>query len=454
MRMAQSLDTIAAIATPTGSSALAIIRVSGPEALPLAKLFLDENPKPRFATYHDYKDKTGVTVDDVVFTFYPEKNSATGEHVLEISCHGNPYITQRILSDLLERECRLAEPGEFTRRSFLNGKIDLSQAEAVMDIISARSERALAAANRQLRGGLARHMKPLVDELVMAIATVEAYIDFPEEDLPQEDKQRIKNYISAVLEGSVQLLATQRYGDLLRDGMRTVIVGEPNAGKSSLLNRLIGKDRAIVSPQAGTTRDFLEERIIVGPHCLRLVDTAGLNINPDPIEKLGIDKTIECIESSDIILFVIDATKPAPKIDSRIINYISKDTTLVVYNKTDLLETALPAPAINKDISSVLVSAHTGKGIDSLKAWIVSKADSMQPASQEDAVFINARHAHALSQAQSCLRDALTKLTTNSPTELLASDLRGALSALGEISGHIDNEQILDRLFASFCIGK
>ena len=452
--MAQSFDTIAALATPSGSGALAIVRISGPGALVLAEIFQAEEPRPRLAKYADYKDKTGITVDDVIFTYYPEKHSSTGEHVLEISCHGNPYITQRILSDLLERGCRLAEPGEFTRRSFLNGRIDLSQAEAVMDLISARSERALAAANRQLRGGLALHMKPIINELISAVATVEAYIDFPEEDLPEEDKNKIKGYINRVLDGSIQLLATQRYGDLLRDGIRTVIIGEPNAGKSSLLNRLIGRDRAIVSPQAGTTRDFLEERIIIGPHCIRLVDTAGLNINPDPIEKLGIDKTVECIQSADIILLVVDSTKKAPVTDSRITEHITSSNTLTVLNKSDLLTVSTPTALIPNQINTVLISAYNGTGVDLLKEWIIKKADSLKPASEEDAVFINARHAHALSQAQTCLREGLVKLDKNAPTELLASDLRSALNFLGDISGHIDNEQILDRLFASFCIGK
>jgi tRNA modification GTPase len=250
------------------------------------------------------------------------------------------------------------------------------------------------------------------------------------------------------------LLATQRYGDLLRDGIRTVIIGEPNAGKSSLLNRLIGRDRAIVSPQAGTTRDFLEERIIIGPHCIRLVDTAGLNINPDPIEKLGIDKTVECIQSADIILLVVDSTKKAPVTDSRITEHITSSNTLTVLNKSDLLTVSTPTALIPNQINTVLISAYNGTGVDLLKEWIIKKADSLKPASEEDAVFINARHAHALSQAQTCLREGLVKLDTNAPTELLASDLRSALNFLGEISGHIDNEQILDRLFASFCIGK
>jgi tRNA modification GTPase len=396
-------------------------------------------------------------VDDVLFTFFPEPRSATGEHVLEISCHGNPFIAQRLLEDLFARGCRPAGPGEFTRRAFLNGKIDLSQAEAVMDLISARSERALAAAHRQLRGSLGRHLAPLLEELVAAIATVEAYIDFPEEDLPAENREALRNAMGSVRTGARQLLATRRYGDLLRDGIRTVIVGEANAGKSSLLNRLVGKERAIVSPEPGTTRDFIEERAVVGAHCLRFIDTAGLNPAPGPVERLGIAKTLECVGEADIVILVLDATRPTPPVDPRIAERLGAERTIVALNKIDLL----PGPGVTgavanvpPGLASVPVSALSGAGIDAIKGELVRMADGFQPGRDEDAVAINARHARALAAADDCLGQALEKLAVNSPAELLASDMRGALDALGEISGKIDNERVLDRLFSAFCIGK
>ncbi len=326
-----------------------------------------------------------------------------------------------------------------------------------MDLISARSERALAAAHRQLRGSLGRHLAPLVSDLMASVATVEAYIDFPEEDLPGENREALRNTIASVRTGARQLLATRHYGDLLRDGIRTVIVGEPNAGKSSLLNRLLGKDRAIVSPEPGTTRDFIEERAIVGPHCLRLIDTAGLNPLPGAVERLGIEKARGCIDEADIIILVLDATRPTPPADPAVAGRLTAERTIVALNKIDLLPgsggTGGDAKA-PQGLAMVRVSALSGAGIDALKAELVRRADGFQPGSGEDAVAINARHAHALATADECLGQALEKLAVNAPPELLASDLRSALNGLGEISGKIDNEQVLDRLFSAFCIGK
>jgi len=283
-------ETIAALGTPAGTGALAVIRLSGPDCLALCRNIFGRSPTPRVATRGYFRDQNGRIVDDVLFTYFAGPKSYTGEDVLEITAHGNPYIAQRILEDLAGRGARPAEPGEFTRRAFLNGKLDLTQAEAVMDLISARSERALVAAQKQLRGALSREMDGLSRALITALAKIEAYIDFPEEDLPPENRAEVLASVEKILAGTSRLLATQHYGELLRDGVAVAIVGEPNAGKSSLLNRLVGRERAIVSEKPGTTRDFLEERLMVGPHLFRLIDTAGLNENPGEIERLGIQK--------------------------------------------------------------------------------------------------------------------------------------------------------------------
>lgn len=451
--MSRYLDTIAALATPVGTSAIALVRVSGPASAQLVTDIFGEAPAPRLARHADYRDRQGLVLDDVLFTFFAGPASYTGEDSLEISCHGNPYIAQRLVEDLLSRGCRSAEPGEFTQRAFLQGKIDLAQAEAVMDLIHARSERALAAANRQLRGALGQQMTELIDELLIALARVEAYIDFPDEDLPPEDRKIVENQIANVLRGTDRLLATRHYGEVLRHGIKTVIIGEPNAGKSSLLNRLVGKERAIVSPEPGTTRDFIEEVINLGPHCFRLIDTAGLNPKPGAIEELGIGKTYEIAAEADFFLVVLDATSPTPLFDIRLSSLFSPDRIIVVVNKID--QPGSPATLeFLPHARSVAVSAKTGLGLEDLRSALIGLADGLAPDTGDDAVAINARHAHALNQAKGDLASAQLKLGENAASELVASDLRGALAALGEISGRVDNERMLDALFANFCIGK
>jgi tRNA modification GTPase len=453
--MARHTDTIAAPATPAGAAALAIIRISGPDTKRIAGGIFGSAPPPRVATHGDYADAGGSVVDDVVATLFEGPRSYTGEDTLEISCHGSPFIARKILADLLARGCRPAEPGEFTKRAFLNGRMDLSQAEAVMDLISARSERALEAARQVLRGALGRHLAGLVDGIVAALATVEAHIDFPDEDLPAEDRGRLEGRISAVLEGTRLLLATERTGALLREGIRTVILGEPNAGKSSLLNRIVGSERAIVSPEPGTTRDFIEERVSVGAHGLRLVDTAGLNADARGIERLGIEKTLDSAARADLFLLVLDATRPTPPLPAALSGRIIPSNTLVVLNKTDLLGDRAPRAAVPPaGFPVAAVSALTGDGLGPLLAAIARLAEGLQTTVGEERIAINVRHAHYLALAHACLEDALSKVRSGGPAELLASDLRGALGAFGEIAGKVDNERMLDQLFASFCIGK
>jgi tRNA modification GTPase len=456
--MASSADTIAALATPVGTSALALLRASGPRCAALVtEIFGGAAPLPRQAVHGDYRSRTGALVDDVVFTFFSSPRSYTGEDLLEICAHGNPFIAQTLLEDLCARGCRPAEPGEFTKRAFLNGRMDLSQAEAVADLIAARSERALAAANLQLRGALGRRMQDLIDRLVDLLARVEAFIDFPEEDLPPEDRTKLAAGLAGLQADVGRLLATDRYGQILRAGVKTVILGEPNAGKSSLLNRLLGRERALVSAEPGTTRDYLEEPVALGPHCIRLIDTAGLNPSPTPLESRGMAQTLARAAEADLILLVLDAARPAPPLPPEVAARLTPATALVVVNKTDLLDPAnddATPPFSHLRLPSVRVSATTGAGIDELIAAIIRHAESFRQDRGDDLVAINARHATALRQATEHLRIATESLASNAPTEFLASDLRAVLNAFGEIAGRIDNECVLDRIFASFCIGK
>lgn len=446
-------DTIAALATPVGTSAIAVIRASGPDTADLTRSIFGTTPPPRLVTRADYRDSAGILVDDVLVTFFQGPRSYTGDDSLEVSCHGNPFIAQRILEDLFARGCRPAQPGEFTQRAFLNGQMDLTQAEAVMDMIHARGERALTAANQQLRGSLGRHMKRLTDLLLGILAHIEAYIDFPEEDLPPEDRELVANDLQKLSGLTNNLLVTSHYGEILRDGIKTVIVGAPNAGKSSLLNRLVGKERALVSPEPGTTRDFIEERILLGNNLLRLIDTAGLNPKPSPLEYLGIEKTLERVAEADLFLIVIDGSQVEGKIPEELRPYLNGRNSIIVLNKNDLHDFIHPLSfEINAPIISI--SAMTGDGITSLIAALERYSEVFRRDLGDEVIAINARHAQALAQAQKYIATAQTKLIEGDSLELLASDLRATLSSFGEISGKVDSEEMLDVLFGTFCIGK
>jgi len=446
-------DMIAALATPQGESALALVRVSGPGTRVLAENLVGSPTPPRQVVHGDYSTLGGSLLDDVVYTFFQGPASFTGEDSLEISCHGSPYIVERMLEDLMERGCRSADPGEFSRRAFMGGRMDLSQAEAVMDLIRARSDRALEAAHRQLRGALGREINRLADALIEVVAGVEAHIDFPEDDLPSEDRQRSREAVSRVADEAGRLLATGRYGSLIRDGVRVVLVGEPNAGKSSLLNQLIGYDRVLVAAEPGTTRDFIEARVNLGAHSIRYLDTAGLRSSGDEVEKAGMAKTLEQVVDADILLLVLDATRPSPTLPSVVLSRAENGPSIVVWNKMDLAAPGRIDGVMGK-LESLPVSARTGEGTARLQAILLDRIEADRIEIGNEVIAISARHEHALKAMRSCLESTESKLAKDVDLELIASDLRGAIDALGQITGRIDNEAVLDRLFASFCIGK
>ncbi len=445
-------DNIAALATPVGTAAIALLRASGAKVRELLTKIFGAVPTARMAMHADYRDSDGILLDDVVYTYFAGPNSYTGEDSMEISCHGNPYIAQRILEDLFRRGCRGAEAGEFTKRAFLNGRLDLSQAEAVMDLIHARSERALTAANQQLRGSLGRHLEGLIARLIKILAQIEAYIDFPEEDLPPENKNAIRAELEALCGEVRRLIATNHYSGILRDGLKTVIVGAPNAGKSSLLNRLVGRERALVSPEPGTTRDYLEERILLGPHLLRLIDTAGLNSKPTSLEGRGIQKTIEQVGAADFFLWVIDSTLPLPILPEAVAKMMTFSNTVAILNKSDLPEAQAEIGGIG--FQCVKMSALTGDGVGALGDTVIEMTDSFRAVIGVEVIAINARHTQAVGHALASIITARDSLEAGNSIELMASDLRVALEAFGEVSGRIDHEKILDELFSSFCIGK
>lgn len=448
-------DTIIALATPKGESAIAMLRLSGNQCISVAQaVFCRTTPlPPRRAQLATYRTHTGEMLDQVLYTYFAEGASYSGESMLEIACHGNPLIVQRILEDCLTRGCRMAEPGEFTRRAFMAGKMDLTQAEAVAEVIAARSERALAAAQKRLDGALGQRIHEFCDQILRILAELEAYIDFPEEDIPDETSEGPLRALTRLIRDLRALESTGRYHDLLNEGVKTIIVGPPNAGKSSLLNALFGDDRVLVSEEAGTTRDFITERIFLGNTCIHLMDTAGLREAENPIERAGVAKTLEKMRQADFFLYVIDASAPTPTLPAGSLELFHVEQTLVVENKCDL-PTARTHPDLLPDCPRVRISAKNNEGLDALKnIWRTTLEKGLRLPSADD-LLVSARHASALRVAADALEAALDKLRDSEHTELVCVHLREALDALGEITGRIDNERMLDQLFSNFCIGK
>jgi tRNA modification GTPase len=442
--------TIAAVATPPGMGAVSMIRISGPEAIRVAELATGgaaSGQPARQAMHRRVKDARGESIDDGLLTVFPGPRSYTGEDCVEFTGHGGILATRMVLERFLECGAVPAGPGEFTRRAFLNGKLDLTQAEGVMDLISAQTRLSLRAARSQLEGTLGRRTAEARDALLETLAHLEAWIDFPEEDIDPQTGEALRSRVRGVLATVESLLATADQGRVLREGVRTVIFGEPNVGKSSLLNRLLGFERAIVSDIAGTTRDTIEETINLGGIPLRLVDTAGVREAADIIEAEGIQRTVRQIEAADLLLEIADASRPKPE-DA--VFPASAAKHLLVLNKTDLGE----HPSWHGTVA-VRLSCNTGEGFDHLTETIRDSLHLGEVDWGEHAVAINARHQQSLAIARGALVAALELLDDpSSDAELAAIDLREALDALGEIPGRVDTEDLLGVIFSSFCIGK
>ena len=442
--------TIAAIATPPGVGAVSLIRISGPEAIRIADLATDggvSKQTPRTARYCAVRDAAGEIIDDGLLTVFPAPRSYTGENIVEFTGHGGILASRTVLGRFLECGALPAGPGEFTRRAFLNGKLDLTQAEGVMDLISAQTRLSLRAARSQMEGTLGRRTAAARDSLLETLAHLEAWIDFPEEDIDPQTGTQLRAGIQSALTTVDALLDTADQGRVLREGVRTVIFGEPNVGKSSLLNRLSGFERAIVSSVAGTTRDTIEETINLHGIPLRLVDTAGVREAGDAIEAEGIQRTVRQIEAADLLLEIADASAPRPV---EAVFPASSAKHLLVLNKSDLGEH--PSWA---GIPAVRLSCQTGSGFDDLSDAIRDALHFGEVDWGEHAVAINARHQASLERARSALAAALELLEdpSNDP-ELAAIDIREALDALGEIPGRVDTEDLLGVIFSRFCIGK
>lgn len=448
-------DTIVALSTPAGESAIALIRLSGPDCAHLGQTITGrrQSLRKRYAHFGQYLDIKGEPIDECVFTHFAEGQSFTGESMLEIAPHGNPLIVQKILTDLMARGCRPAEPGEFTRTAFLNGRMDLSQAEAVSDLIRARSDRSLEVARRQLHGSVGRKMSELTERLLGVMAHLEAYIDFPEEDLPGENQAGPASELKQLISEMSDLIETQRYTALLHEGIKTLIIGEPNVGKSSLINALTGADRSIVSDIPGTTRDYISAFMMVGPWRIEILDTAGLHEAGDAIEKIGIEHTIEQAETADFFLLVLDAATPSPTLPNSLLGRMTPTNTIIIENKTDLPAAHSHADFL-PDLEHVSTSLLGHRGLAELREVWQHSINSSLSQPQKDGVVVNARHAASLGEAVDALQLALSKLNDGELSELIAADLRDAVDHIGQVVGRVDNERMLDSLFKQFCIGK
>lgn len=441
--MANLADTIVAAATPPGTGGVGIVRVSGDRVETIARQVLGSLPEPRNASYKTFRNSQGAKIDAGLALYFPAPASFTGESVLELHGHGGPLVINLLIEAIVAMGARRADPGEFSQRAFLNDKLDLVQAEAIADLINAGTSQAARAALRSLSGAFSRSISALSEQLIRLRLHVEAAIDFPEEEIDFLSDELLQKRLRECADAFARLQAEVRQGRVLRDGFQVVIVGKPNAGKSSLLNRLSGQDAAIVTEIAGTTRDILREQIDIDGLAVELVDTAGLRENPDRVEKEGIRRAREALRMADAVLWIQDATER----EHGVIDEPLRDSVsiTVVRNKIDLDGAIIDDDAVN-------LSAKTGAGLDALRQRIRNLAGYENQG--EGAFTARKRHLHALERAAMHFATGTTALEEARAGELLAEELRLAQHALGEITGEFSSDDLLGRIFSEFCIGK
>ncbi|WP_369993089.1 tRNA uridine-5-carboxymethylaminomethyl(34) synthesis GTPase MnmE [Winogradskyella sp.] len=459
-------DTIVALATPSGSGAIAVIRLSGKEAITIAdrnfKSVVDKKSLSNQSTHTIHLGHIvdgDKTLDEVLVSVFKNPNSYTGEDVVEISCHGSQYIQQEIIQLFLRQGCRMATAGEFTLRAFLNGKLDLSQAEAVADLISSDNEASHQIAMQQMRGGFSSEIAKLREELLNFASLIELELDFAEEDVEFADRAQFKDLIERITFVLKRLIDSFAVGNVIKNGIPVAIVGEPNVGKSTLLNALLNEERAIVSEIAGTTRDTIEDEISIGGIGFRFIDTAGIRETKDVVESIGIKKTFEKIEQSQVTIYLFDASKAIDTLEDvrieieKIRNKYPQKPLLVIANKIDQLDDTQLAK-INTTIADVLLlSAKTGFGVEQLTISLLNLINTGALRNNET-IVTNTRHYDALLKAFEEIQKVKYGLDTGLSGDLLAIDIRQALYHFGEITGEITNDDLLGNIFANFCIGK
>ncbi|MBK6523813.1 MAG: tRNA uridine-5-carboxymethylaminomethyl(34) synthesis GTPase MnmE [Bacteroidia bacterium] len=458
-------DTIIALATPQGVGAIGVIRISGADCISLVERFFwtknlklkKLSDKPSHTLHFGIIAHLDVVIDEVVVSLYKAPHSYTGEESVEISCHGSPFILQQVLALFLKNGCRMAEPGEFTMRAFLNGKLDLSQAEAVADLIASNSAVSHQVAMQQMRGGFSSKIKLLRDHLLNFASLIELELDFSEEDVEFADRSDLKKLIFQISNIILKLLESFEVGNVIKNGIPVAIVGKPNAGKSTLLNLLLDDDKAIVSEIPGTTRDVIEDEMVIDGVLFRFIDTAGIRTTTDIIEQMGVNKAFEVIKKSAIVIYLFDSHELSSgdlQLEVDLIKqHINGSKLVLVANKIDVEG----EEALRKEYagfkSLLYISAKEGKNINELRNKLVALFDA-KAVSATDTIVTNARHAESLRKALDALNKVTEGLNAKVPGDLLALDIRYALDELGAITGQVTNDDLLGNIFSKFCIGK
>ncbi len=460
-------DSIVALATPSGAGAIAVLRISGKDAIAISNSVFQsvkgkDLTRQKSHTLHlGHITDGNATLDQVLVSVFKGPNSYTGEDTIEISCHGSVYIQQQIIQLLLRKGCRMAEPGEFTLRAFLNGKIDLSQAEAVADLIASDNEASHKIAMQQMRGGFSSEIAQLRQELLNFASLIELELDFAEEDVEFADRTQFNALLSRIEFVLKRLIDSFAVGNVIKNGIPVAIVGEPNVGKSTLLNALLNEERAIVSDIAGTTRDTIEDELVINGIGFRFIDTAGIRETKDVVESIGIKKTFEKMESAQVVLYLISNEQlimndelEAVKLEvERIKNQFPLKPLVIIGNKADKLTPGQRAQIESEIPEILMISAKTNTGVDDLKNKLVSFVDTGALRNNET-IVTNTRHYDSLLKALEAIRKVQFGMQTNLPSDLMAIDIREALFHFGSITGEVTNDELLGNIFANFCIGK
>ena len=449
-------DTIAAISTALGVGAISIVRVSGNDAIKIVNnVFKGKNLEEveSHTINYGYILDNDKIVDEVLVSIMKAPKTFTKEDVVEINCHGGIATTRKILEILLTNGCRLAEPGEFTKRAFLNGRIDLLEAEAVMDVINSKTEKSLNLAINQLSGGVSNLIKDLRQEIIKTLANIEVNIDYPEyEDIEQMTIEMLKDNVKTIRERITEILTRSKDGQIIKEGIKTIIIGKPNVGKSSLLNVLLDEDKAIVTDIAGTTRDIVEGTITIDGIVLNIIDTAGIRKTEDLVESIGVKKSLDLIEEADLILYVLNNNEDLTDEDTEILSRIKNKNSIVLVNKTDL-DTKIDINSIDND-NIIKISVLNNAGIDELKNRI-KEMFNIEKLDQKDYNYIcNARSIALLQKSLKSLDSVEKGINNNIPIDMIEIDLKDVWSTLGEIIGENYSDEIIDQLFSQFCLGK